>query len=443
MKRMKKYVSMFMASSMALSLMWNVQYVKAEEPVSMTVWIAKTFNPDADTYLEEKIKSFAENNPQIKEINVECFPGSDAMVKYSAAIESGDVPDVTFMSADLYDSFVELGVLEELDDVVNTVEENYSPLIETVKKNLTVRDHIYSLPLYNNANMLTYRTDIFEEAGIEEPPRTWQELKEVCEVLMESTDLYPFGHAISNSDDSETANQWILRSFGGRYWDEEGNVVINSPETIEAVNYIVDLYNSGYIPKSAIEWDSAGNNTSYLGEESAMVINLTTLYNSVTTGDYAETLGKKTAVCALPLGEYETWKQPGLIMLSIFKDAKNMDLSKELLQYVLDSEWYTSYMDMMYPVGVPVYEESTQASIWETDLGQELVKQSTLENVYYGYPCNDPIIARADAQAQRDFLFSKTLLRVILNGETAEQSVAQMEQELIDLKAEMQAQTAE
>lgn len=443
MNKMKKFISMIMASSILVTLFGGVQHASAEETVSMTVWIGKTFNPDADAYLEERIKSFAEVNPRIKEITVESFPGTDAMVKYSAAIESGDVPDVTFMSADVYNSFVALGVLTELDDVVETVENSYSPIVENVKNNLTIGGHIYSIPLYNNANMLTYRTDIFDEAGIKEPPKTWKELKETCEVLMDSTDLYPFGHAISNSDDSETANQWILRSFGGRYWDEEGNVIVNSQETIDAINYVVDLYNSGYIPKSAVEWDSSGNNTSYLGEESAMVINLTTLYNSVTSGDYADTLGKNTAVCALPLGDYQTWKEPGTNMLSIFKDAKYPDLSKELLRFIIDAEWYTSYMDMMYPVSVPVYEESTQAGVWESELGQELVKQSTLENMYYGYPCNDVAVARADAQAQRDFLLSKTLLRVILNGESAEDSVAQLEQELISLKAEMEAQTAE
>lgn len=443
MKRMKKYISMIMAGAMIAAFFGGISNVSAEEGTTLTVWIGKTFNPDADTYLEEHIKSFVDVNPQVKEINVESFPATDAMVKYTAAIESGDVPDVTFMSADVYNSFVALGVLTELDDVVSQVEEKYSPIIENVKNNLTIDGHIYSVPLYNNANMLTYRTDVFEEAGIEEPPKTWEELKDVCEILMDSTDFYPFGHAISNSDDSETANQWILRSFGGRYWDEEGNVVVNSPETINAINYIVDLYNSGYIPKSAVEWDSSGNNTSYLGEESAMVINLTTLYNSVTTGDYADTLGKNTAVCALPLGEYQTWKEPGTNMLSIFKDAKNQELSKELLLYIMDAEWYTDYMDMMYPVSIPVYEKSAEAGVWQTDLGQELVKQSTLENMNYGYPSDDPVVARADGQAQRDFLFSKTLLRVILNGETPEDSVAQLELELIDLKEEMAAQTAE
>lgn len=442
MKRKKRYMSMIMAGSMVAALFGGMQAVSAEEQTTLTVWIAKTFNPDADAYLENRIKSFAEGNTQVKEINVECFPATDAMVKYTAAIESGEVPDVTFMSADVYNSFVALGVLTELDDVVAQVEENYSPIVENVKTNLTIQDHMYCIPLYNNANMLTYRTDIFEEAGIEEPPKTWQEMKEVCEILMDTTDLYPFGHAISNSDDSETANQWILRSFGGRYWDEEGNVVVNSQETINAVNYIVDLYNSGYIPKSAVEWDSSGNNTSYLGEESAMVINLTTLYNSVTTGDYADTLGKNTAVCALPLGDYQTWKEPGTNMLSIFKGVKNPELSKELLLYIMDSEWYTNYMDMMYPVSVPAYQKSAEAGVWQTELGQELVKQSTLENMYYGYPSNDPVVARTDGQAQRDFLFSKTLLRVILNGESAEESVAQLEQNLIDLKAEMGAQTA-
>lgn len=440
MRKTKAYVVMGMAVMLGSSLFLGGQTeAKEDTEVTLTAWIAKTFNPDADARLEERIKSFADVNDRVKEVKVETFPQSDGLVKWNAAIESGNVPDVSFIGSDVYNSFVELGVLKELDELVEKIEENSSPIMEGVKDYLTINGHIYSVPLYSPANMLHYRTDIFEEAGISEAPQTWEEMEEICAILKEKTDMYPLGLAISNCDDSETANQWILRSFGGRYWDEEGNVVVNSPETINAINYITNLYQQGYVPPTAVEWDSSGNNKTYMSGESAMVINVTTLYNSLLADDLIDTLGKNTSVCHSPLGDYEAWREPGTIMLSVFEDCKNLELSEELLLYVMDSDWYEEYMDMNYPVSVPVYEKTSEAEVWKSGLGKSLMDQCTsaMENRSYGYPCTDSAVMRADAQAQKDFLFSKTLLKVILNGQTPEEAVGELEQQLNDLKNEI------
>lgn len=312
----------------------------------MTVWIAKTFNDSADKQLAERIKSFAEVDDRVSKVNVETFAGSEGQSKWNAAIESGNVPDVSFLVAAPYANFSEMGLLEDLSDVIRDIEGNLGALYPAVREDMTSDSgEIYAVPISNSASMLHYRTDYFEKAGITSPPANWEEMELVCEKLKAANpDVYPFGHCISSSDDSEAQNLWILRSFGGRLWDENGNVAVNSPETIKAVNYIVGLYEKGYIPKSTIEWDSSGNNKSFLSGESAMAMNPGTLYNEIINGDMKDTLGKTTAIAPLPLGDYETWKEPGRNMLSVFKGARDVELSKDLIRYVFEPEWYDEYM---------------------------------------------------------------------------------------------------
>lgn len=415
----------------------SIPAVYAEEETTMTVWIAKTFNPEADERLAERLRSFADVSDKVSEVNVEIFASTEGQVKWNAAVESGNVPDVSFLDIGVYNSFAELGFLESLNDVVEKIEGNISPIIPNVKENLVVNGDIYAVPLYNPVTMLHYRSDLFEEAGVT-PPKTWKEMAEVCEVLKEKIpDAYPFGHAIAACDDSETHNLWIMRCFGGRYWDEEGNVVVNSPETIEAINFILDLYKAGYIPPTTVEWDSSGNNKTFLTGESTMAINVTTLYNSILTGDQADTLGPITNVSQFPLGDYETWMNPGTISLSIFKGVKDLELSKELLVYAMQTEWYNDYMSMNFPVFIPVYTATRDSNIWAEKVGGQSILQSEPSNQGYGYPCKDSAVIRADGYACTNFLLSKTILRVLVDGESVEDSVAQLEQELIDLKQEM------
>ena len=416
--------------------------VKAEtkEGVTMTVWAPKSFSSDADKRLEERIKSFADVDDRVAEVKVETFAGSEGQSKWSAAIESGNYPDVSFLVAAPYTNFSELGLLEDVSDVLADVEANVGALDPTMKEDMEDADgNIYALPLSVSATMLHYRTDYFEQAGIETPPTTWEELEEDCKKLQEAVPgVYPFGHAISASDDSESHNLWILRSFGGRLWDEDGNVAIDSPETLKAVEFIKNMYDAGYIPPTTIEWDSAGNNKSFLSGASAMVINLPTLYNEAINGDMKDTMGDVTSMAALPLGENETWKEPGRSVLAIFKGAPDVELSKDLLRYIYDEEWYSEYMDLNYPVNVPAYAKIQEEGIWNEGIGAQLVAQVANENRSFGYPCvDDSAVIRADASSLQNFMFSKMLIKVVTGQETPEDAIKGFAEELENLKEEM------
>lgn len=436
----KGVVAMGLATTMIFAS--NGVHVKADDGVSMTVWIAKTFSDEADKQLEERIKSFAEIDDRVKEVKVETFAGSEGQSKWNAAIESGKLPDVTFLVAAPYANFTEMGLLEDLSDVLADIEQDLGALHPTVAQDMVAEDgSIYAIPVNNSATMLHYRTDYFAEAGLEAPPVTWEEMEETCAKLKEvNPDVYPFGHCISASDDSEAQNLWILRSFGGKLWDEEGNVAVNSPETIEAINYIVNLYNKGYIPPTTIEWDSSGNNKSFLAGESAMALNPTTLYNEIINGAMKDALGQCTAIAPIPLGESETWKEAGRSMLSVFKGVQDVELSKDLLRYVFDAEWYNEYVEMNYPVNVPVFENALEQDEWQSDDGLALVEQSQRESKSFGYPSDDSAVVRADASALQNFMFSKTLIRVISEGQSPEEAVEQFEEELNNLKTEMASQ---
>ncbi len=413
--------------------------------VVLSVWIAKSFSPEADAAMQSRFESFADINDKVTKVKVETFPASDGQVKWNTAIESGDFPDVSFISDDVMQSYVEMGVLRPVDHVAEKIEEILGGMMPGSRDNLSFDGVLYGIPYSLNVNMIHYRTDVFADAGITEPIKTWEQLEEVCAVLKEKTDLYPIGLAISNSDDSETCNRWILKAFGGKYWDEEGNVIVNSQETVNAVNYLVNMYSKGYIPPASVEWDSSGNNNSYLAGECAMVVNIPTLYNALQAEDLKDTLGANTGMMALPSGEnYTPWSEPSNGSYSIFEGCRYPELSEEMLQYVFgDNDWYTNdYISNMFPVNIPTYENATEGEVWSSELGTALMTTSLEEdyNHKFGWPCTDPVVMRADAQSEKDFSFSKTVLRVILDGMTAEDSVAQLEQELNTIKEQIATQ---
>ena len=67
------------------------------------------------------------------------------------------------------------------------------------------------------------------------------------------------GIGMSNEIDSRMAAQTLMWAFGAAVQDENENVIINSPETIAAVEYMAELFKETMTPE-VFGWNAASNN---------------------------------------------------------------------------------------------------------------------------------------------------------------------------------------
>lgn len=110
------------------------------------------------------------------------------------------------------------------------------------------------IPYYAMTLMCYYRTDIWEEAGITEAPATWDEWYEDIEKVAEHC---PDGVAAATIP---LANTTHLSSFYAMLlWDKgtdvivDGKVSLDTPEAKEALEFLCDIYDNGYLPTSVFE----------------------------------------------------------------------------------------------------------------------------------------------------------------------------------------------
>lgn len=93
----------------------------------------------------------------------------------------------------------------------------------------------------------TYNIDMYEEAGLE-PPTNWDEMVERTRQLEEAGVVeYGFGEGFSGEGHHVIYYMFggRLAQLGGRFYDDEGNVVFNSPEGVQALQDWKDFYDSG------------------------------------------------------------------------------------------------------------------------------------------------------------------------------------------------------
>lgn len=116
---------------------------------------------------------------------------------------------------------------------------------------------------------INWRKDLFDEAG--GTPDTWEQIRTFGKKIKDKTGI-PIGVGLASEIDTAMAMRAILYSFGGGEQDVEGNLVINSKPTLEAVKFVKALYQDAMSPE-VLSWDASSNNRAMLAGKVSMVLN--------------------------------------------------------------------------------------------------------------------------------------------------------------------------
>ena len=188
---------------------------------------------------EELLPSFYEEYPDVS-VSVDYTTYGSLNEKLTTALASGLVPDVMMMGVGWVEPFADRGALNPLD----VKESSLARYSEGVLAASRWEDELYALPVMLDARFGIYRKDMFEEAGITQPPSSWEEIAEVAAKLTErdaSGELTRAGIDVLSLDPRQ---MWevLLWSNGGDLFSEDGSqVAFNDPEGVEALQFVTDL----------------------------------------------------------------------------------------------------------------------------------------------------------------------------------------------------------
>jgi multiple sugar transport system substrate-binding protein len=198
-------------------------------------------------------------------------------------------------------SYVSTGALEPISSFVKNPE-IYDPdyyrlddIIPAALDLVTFKNEIWGIPIQAvYQQTLYYRKDLFEKYGIDKPPRTFDELKQVAEKLTKrSEDQYGFaGRACRGT---QSANVWLyyLYGFGGKIFDDKWEPILNGSEGVESLKFYVELLNKCAPPGvSEFTWTEVQN--SFMSGKVAMineVINWASIFIDPSKSKFANVTG--------------------------------------------------------------------------------------------------------------------------------------------------------
>jgi len=109
------------------------------------------------------------------------------------------------------------------------------------------------------------------DAGYPNGPDTWDELRRGAKKIRDRMG-HPCGIGLSPELDTSMAMRALLWSFGAAEQTEQGGIVINSKETIEALKFMKALYQESETPE-VFNWTASSNNQAMLAGRVSYVAN--------------------------------------------------------------------------------------------------------------------------------------------------------------------------
>jgi len=275
-------------------------------------------------------------------VNITIAGHSDRQTVVTTTLEAGSGPDILFFAD--FEPHLYIDALMDVSDLARDIaEENggWFPIAEIIGK---AGEEWKALPIYIYMHQMIYRKDIIEKAGTE-VPQTWEGFRIVLQKIKElDVDIEPFGVAFGRSFDGQQFLISVILANGGRVLSPDGSeVVFDSPETVEALKYVIDIYQDGLVDPTVVGWDDSTNNQAILAGRIAFTFNGFSIKMQAEK-DFPD-LNPNIGAAVYPGGTVTRASFPFTLSLGIRKDTQHPELAKDLVRYLFKRENYEKVLE--------------------------------------------------------------------------------------------------
>jgi len=225
----------------------------AAEPAAATGEITIVHGADTNDFLKKVIEGFQAETGIKATHEVAPAVYIEWQQMMTTRLASGDTGVDSFHCDDFQAAiYGAAGWLKPLEPVIDQYDIDLADWPQTLIKDVSSWEGVlYRLPWGNDTEIFFYRTDFFEEAGVE-PPTTWDELVTVGQALTQGEDRYGIG--LSGSKGGQLGNEiqhWVNQA-GGAIND------LDNDGSREALTFYKDLFKTHKIAQPATPQEGYG-----------------------------------------------------------------------------------------------------------------------------------------------------------------------------------------
>jgi len=271
---------------------------------------------------------------------------------------------------------------------------------------------------------IVYRKSMIEAAGYQHIPNDLPGFLKLLQALKAKGT--PCGFALGNAvGDANAWCHWVVWAHGGKMVDEQNKVVINSKETLAALDYAKAMY-ATFIP-GTLSWLDPNNNKAFLAGDIASRLNGISVYYAAktSTDEKMKALVPDIYHAPIPVGPIGRHTElnpmtPGFV----FKYTKFPNAAKDYLRFMMEKEQYEAWQ--MASIG---YVQQTLKAykanpVWTADPKHTPfrdIPDRTLDNGYAGR------LGTASAGVMADYVMVNMVAEAASGSSTPQAAAARAE----------------
>jgi len=375
--------------------------------------------PDEDVF-RANAKAFTDKTGI--EVKVDFVGWEDINQQTAVTSNSGAGPDIIIGFSDAPHIYVDK--LIELTDVADYLGKKYGGWLTLAqrygKKNKS--NTWIGLPFGAGTGPLVYRKSILQQVGYDRVPDDHAGFLALCQKLKAAGK--PAGFALGNAvGDGNGFAAWLLWSHNASLLDEEGNLIINSKETIAALKYLKELYPT--FIAGTTSWNDVSNNRAYSAQDISLTFNGVSLYFALKNDPATKAIAEDTEHQLIPKGLAPISPMGGLTLNAmVFKHSPYPNAAKTFLQFMMEKEQYEPWLNAnsgYWAQPLAAYED---AAVWSGDPKVRIFKDSMKSTYYNGY--KGPI-STATGAINADYVLVQMCASVATDSATPEAAAAEAE----------------
>ncbi|MFK7997260.1 MAG: extracellular solute-binding protein [Granulosicoccus sp.] len=362
------------------------------------------------TAMDTLIENFQEANPGIT-VKTNQFPYADYRTKVAAAIPAGEGPDVVQLFYGWLNDYVDAKLIQPLPAdqfPPETIDSEFFPMVQAMKRD----DQYMALPTAVRSLALFYNQRLFDEAGIDAPPATLDELVEIAGKLTKrdgAGNLTQVG--ITTGMTAQDHHWWrevLVRQFGGTpYSDDNSMVAYDSEAGQKALQWYVDLEQTHEVTQSTFMDEPQA---AFKAGRAGMHID-----GSFRIGALNKTRGLKWGVAELPTaadGTQSNYSSYWVNAVTTKAEGEKYEAALKFMQYITSDEAMQIWLDTVGELPAKPSAALTEANTADAVFGP-FVKG-------LGYAQSTVFV---DESAQRQ-LMTDMVSRITLEGQSVEDSLS-------------------
>ncbi|WP_129668906.1 extracellular solute-binding protein [Phytoactinopolyspora endophytica] len=308
----------------------------AEQTLSLVV---AQYTEGTRPYWEDLIAEFEDDHPGAS-VDLQVIDWGNLRSQVNTMVQTQQLPDI--LNLNFFADYAASDLLYRADEVMS--DEQLADFVPAFAEDASFDGVQYGLPFVATVNGMYYNNEILAEAGVDEPPETWDEFRDAAEKIEALPEDYvPYALALGSEGGSGEFGTWA-RSNGGD-WMIDGEWTVNSAQNVETLEFLQSITEAGYTQPNPGQTNRADGTWPLFAQGKAAMV-----YASFGTRAFMEQVEEGEVdygVATHPTNDGTEPSTHGIQdYLMAFRQDGNQQIVSDFLAYFYEPENYSEYLEV-------------------------------------------------------------------------------------------------